>query len=239
MRLPTEIWNEVASHLPPLSRNGLPLSSNQQRFSRFWSYFFKDERWLNRVLETETDSDSYRPVPNIAGRDLPRVLEGRTENTYLALIMHDYSGDILYFQQQFFDSLQPHTYNKEKNEVEFDGSGITLNVGEATRPDELIHISDPRRLFRSRSNELSTYVICYKEDAIHRCLNSSIGGVQGVLDREEAIADICCVRIPYALDCDHNALFFNPSTNSEFTPVMDTGASGHNKVIGWKKVMVA
>ncbi|PQK16797.1 hypothetical protein BB8028_0007g00010 [Beauveria bassiana] len=239
MRLPTEIWNEVASHLPPLSRNALPLSPNSQRFSRFWSYFFKDEKWINRVLETGTDSDSYRPVPNIAGRDLPRILEGRTKKSYLALIMHDYSGDIHYFQQQFFDSLQPHAYDKEKNEVRFHGSGITLNVGEATRPDELIHISDPRRLFRSSWNKLSTYVICYKQDVIHRCPNSSIGGVQGVIIRKRAIADICYVRIPYAPNYDHTALFYNPSTDSKFTPVMDMRASGQNKVIGWEKVMVA
>ena len=238
MRLPTEILTEVASHLTPLSRNGLPTSSNQQRFSRFWSYFFKDERWIDRVL-AQTSPATYLPVPNIAGRDLPRVLEGRTKSSYLALVMHDFSGEIYCFPKLFFESLQPHIYNKEKDEVYFLGSGITLNVCDATRnyEHEMIPISDPRRLFRSSWNKLSTYVICYKKDAIHFCPNSSIGGVRGVLNRKKAIADICCVRIPYAPNYDYNALFCNPSTinASRFIPIVDPRASGRSKVIGWTK----
>lgn len=221
MHLPVEVPNQVASQ-----------QGFQHRLTELWSLFLKDDSWINEVLEYK--SEPYSPRLNVMGRDLPRILAGRTEHSYLVLIMHDHTGDVQYLREKFFKSLQPHTYDQEKGEVYFLGSGITLNVSDAVSPVELIPIYSPTRLFYSSWNELNTFVTRYGDDKLYLCPDSSIGGLIEIGNRRKAIEDICYVRIPYAPNFDFTALFIKPSADySGFYPMKDPKVSGTIKITGW------
>lgn len=234
MQLPQELWDHIAIYLSPLSRiiSGIPTSGQGGRSAEFGHYIFETETWINEVFEIRGEI-KHQPIPSILGRDLPRVVRGNTEGSYLTLLLHDWGGDAKFLRKQFFQSLQPYSYDKEKEEIFFLNSGITLHIFDVTHGLEWVKIPDPRKLFRLRMKKLSTNVIYYNEDIVRTIDDVSIGGVQGTSrKRKKAVAEICYIKLHSRSGRHLHRVFISSSKSTRVVSILDPETS---EVVGWRQ----
>ena len=96
-----------------------------------WQCILKNHSWL----ELAKTYDQY--VPILIGPNLSTFQPYKfSDHFYISLLVSDYSGDLHYYQDEFFGSLQDSwVYDNKKYEVSFP-SGVTVNVYEVLTGSE-------------------------------------------------------------------------------------------------------
>lgn len=173
-------------------RPKLSLSSKNERYARIWNLIFKNGDWINQILQLQGSKGN--PVPCLVGRDLKKLYHGKSKGIYLALLIHDETGDAKYITKSLFESLQEHEYDENKSEIRLKGSDIVLHIHDAIGSSEWVEMKDPSRLFHGRRAGLSTRAMYYTENAIHKIGPDLIGGIEGV-SLKKAVREICSIRL--------------------------------------------
>ncbi|KAL2801501.1 hypothetical protein BJX63DRAFT_443119 [Aspergillus granulosus] len=158
---PRDIWLSIKDFLTPADVENI-LDTR----SILWKQIFKDTSWLDFALTFD------RCSPVLIGHNLsahrPRKSSTRL---YLALIAHDYSGDLRYECERFFAALQDKwEYDQNKYEVHF-SSGITLNVYDIINGHETVKLPLEKIFTNTRKGVYSEY--CYYKYPVIRELRPS------------------------------------------------------------------
>ncbi|KAM4062396.1 DDE superfamily endonuclease [Hirsutella rhossiliensis] len=159
---PYDIFIQIVSYLSPLSKDSLLKTQNHREVpsrikesASIWAHLFKDEAWLQEVVDITYGHINKQPVPCLIGKDL--------------------------IKQTLLHSLKPHTFDKANSEVHLEGSGITLHIYDAIRSSESLSIQDPARLLRREGRGVSTYAIYYDNQSVLEKIGPRlIQGIEGV-----------------------------------------------------------
>jgi hypothetical protein len=125
-RMPQELRDNVASNLSSFSARSAAeacgFTKDQGVHEYLWRTIFKDEKWLHLAFE------KYDVNPVLLSPDLHSIYEKAKNkkhiDAYVFLLAMDWTGDLFWEGVEtdyitFSNSLQPHTYYKEKREVLF------------------------------------------------------------------------------------------------------------------------
>ena len=168
--------------------------STSSPLTGWWDTIFKDTSWLDAVSNMSYIHGSPPPLPALVGCDL----ESSQPPSYLALLVSDWGGDVVFQKEKLFASFREpdYHYNEELSEVKFPRSSLTLHVGDAVQSDEWIQFRDPSRLFRQYGGSLETCVAYYAEDCIRKIGPSEIGGIEDFSGLEH-IRYMCSLRLKF------------------------------------------
>lgn len=186
--LPQEIFDTITKHLPPISRiylkKGLAqvginanLHPEQEKAMQVWNKIFKDDEWLNTVMN-QTYTHVSPPIPVLIGYDILKLYKGSDERVYLLLTANDWGGNIQ-FAPDIRHSLRPHKYDKESHEVSIEGTKITIAL-ERYNMEEL-KLKEPQKLFHltgKSKDKPETAALYYNEDVPVRIGEDEIGGIR-------------------------------------------------------------
>ncbi|KAL4732880.1 hypothetical protein BDV11DRAFT_210638 [Aspergillus similis] len=116
--LPRDIWLYITDFMHPADIENT-LNTNPS----LWKHIFKDTSWLELALKYPKCS------PLLLGHGISSFRARKpSKNIYLALIAHDWSGDLRYQKEKFFAALPDGCkYDKEKFELHYP-SGLVLNI---------------------------------------------------------------------------------------------------------------
>jgi hypothetical protein len=114
---------------------------------------------------------------------------------YIALLISNFKDNSPY-SRELFASLREHDYNKLTSEVHFKNSNITLQIFDAEKGAEWIHMDDPRKLFTRHYRKLYTTVLYYKDNDLHRLGPKEIGFVHGLsTKKKKCVENICSIQL--------------------------------------------
>lgn len=169
-------------------------TNTDKNSARVWDMIFKDEKWIQEITDLKYDNTS-PPNPTLVGHDLIKLYHGSLTPAYITLLISDQGGDSRYLRKKFFASLREHGYDKQKCEVRFKNSNITLNIYDVVGSNEWIEMEDPSRLFHCRRQKLQTAILYYQDANLKRIGPEEIGGVSGrSMKNKKYIKDICSLR---------------------------------------------
>jgi len=234
LRLPSERVDMIASNLAPIHRASLLRAlgwhrTNQyilrknKNFAYIWDYIFKTDVWIRRFLEIQ---NTYEKGPTLAlvGRDLNK---GKFKTTKLTLLVNDWTGDVRYEKDLFFESLRDYEYDEESSVIRLKRSAIGSL--------EWIPMGDPSKLFCLRGGKLSTYAIYYTEDILYNIGPSQIGGVEGLsIKKKKAVRDICSIKLKFGDDSPVYRVFLNPTKAVKVVNVQVRDENGRDWVACWR-----
>ncbi|KAK8121456.1 hypothetical protein PG999_005576 [Apiospora kogelbergensis] len=157
--IPQDRHGPITDHLSPLSQASLrevfrakkreiSVTSTRKAYTALWEGIFKDESWVQGVMNKTYEDCPFQPIPTVVGPNLDKVLFGKATGHELHLIANDWGGDIQFNKDLFFKCLQDHDYDAEKQLIRFKKSGLRLQVMDILRPDEMIQTAKPAELFR-------------------------------------------------------------------------------------------
>lgn len=183
--LPLDVWNCIRDLLHRTDVENL-LDTPEA----LWSCLFKDKSWLNLA------KTYWRSAPLLIGHDLSTFRPRKPFNQlYICVITDDYSGDLRYKKDEFFNSLQDGwIYNEYEMEISFP-SGITVNVH-----DILVNSSEETllplaKLFPKKGRTLELEY-CFYQDAFFRKLEPpNIIGLNGPARKFKAVKYGCALRL--------------------------------------------
>lgn len=213
LNLPQPAFDRVTQLVTPLHRVNLirafPFANFEKRSkksAKIWDTIFKDEIWLQRV-SSFTSPYCHPPNPALVGSDL--ISAKQLRSAYLALVISDWSGDARY-EKDIFASFreQDYEYNKERSEVWFRKSRITLHIGDIDKVNEWIEMENPGRLFRSHHGELQTAVLYYHDVHLYKIGLDQIGGVENFpIRRKKRVEHICSLPLRFGDGTPINRVF--------------------------------
>ncbi|KAL4971143.1 hypothetical protein BDW66DRAFT_166344 [Aspergillus desertorum] len=120
--LPRDIWLCITDLLHPTHIENI-LNTGPS----LWKHIFKDTSWLELAKKHPNCS------PLLLGHGISSFRANKPNHIYLALIAHDWSGDLMYKEQEFFNALSDgYTYDEDNFEVRFP-SGLILNIYDIIR----------------------------------------------------------------------------------------------------------
>lgn len=238
--LPVELTAAVAEHLQPLPRASFFKALRSRWFpkplvsaTKIWDLVFKNDEWVNRVLQIK-GACNRDPTVSLIGKDLEKLYHGRsTKDTYLVLAIHDWTGDTVYFQDEFFKSLHEHRYNKERSEIKLTNSGITLHIGDAVKSDEWVDMSDPSRMFRLTKGKLSTKAIYYTDNVLYDIGPELIGGIREI-SAKNAVRHICAIKLKFRDGTPLYRVFINYSKSVRVVHIWGTDERGSEWITQWR-----
>ncbi len=131
--LPRDLWLYFTDFLRPADVENI-LNTG----SHLWNHIFKSTSWLEFALEFDR-------CPPLLGYEISNFRANSSNKFYVALIAHDYSGDLRYHKQELFAAFHDgYSYDEDKHEAHFP-SGLTVNIEEviighdsSTSPLEMI-----------------------------------------------------------------------------------------------------
>lgn len=166
------------------------LKENDKRHATLWETFFESKSWLQLAV------DEYGVNPVLVGADLGRLYKGKhLKNPNIVLLADDRNGDLRFREQEFFRSLQKHTYDKNTREVKLK-CGIKLNVTQVVSGTEEVQMEKIQQLFKE-DRPLTSY--CFWLDPLKRLrdINRPIG-LDGEATEDQdfwRLSMICCLRL--------------------------------------------
>jgi hypothetical protein len=183
--IPLDIWYRIGDFLYPSDVENILNTA-----ASLWRCMFKDNHWLELAL-------TYRKsVPVLLGRNLSRFRLDRSNNLYFVLLAGDFSGDLRFCSEKFFESLQDgYKYDEKRKEVYFP-SGIRVNVSEVMDGVEEPYLPI-QRLFSTKNNELQLEYCFYQDTAIKVLVPPNIIGINGPSYRRIDIRYGCALRLSY------------------------------------------
>lgn len=212
LSLPGELFNSIYNLVPQAARlaNIEKLKSQQSSFHRkshsdlwIWGLFFKPVNEINnhwfRVVqeqnERQKESDDFYyhgAIPILLGSDLEKIDEGYS-GLKLVLLANDWTGDLCYSRDSFFNSLQPHKYNKHAQEVYFPQHGITLNIADMFGSEDIL-VKNPKYYFQEDNDQLYTYALYYNAQ-----FKEKIRDIDGIKGRKKwnMVRTICSVKTKF------------------------------------------
>ncbi|TLD11559.1 hypothetical protein PspLS_11452 [Pyricularia sp. CBS 133598] len=152
-------------------------NAEQEKAMQVWNKIFKDDEWLNTVMN-QTYTHVSPPIPVLIGYDILKLYKGSDERVYLLLTANDWGGDIQY-APDIRHSLRPHKYDKESHEVSIEGTKITIAL-ERYNMEEL-KLKEPQKLFHltgKSKDKPETAALYYNEDVPVRIGEDEIGGIR-------------------------------------------------------------
>ena len=237
-----ELVAEIATHLPLLSRpsplrvlGSTSLPRRYESTTLIWNLIFKDDRWIRRVLQCQKTQEN-GPVLCLLGSDLKKLYHyGKSKGINLSLLVNDWTGDVRYYKDLFFESLRDYEYDKENSVVRLKDSGIFLHIGDAIGSLDWIPTVDLGKLFHRRGHELSTNAIYYTEDVLHEIGHSYIGGIEGFpVKKKRAVRDICSIRLKFSDGSPVYRVLINPSKTVRVVNIRVREENGTDWVARWR-----
>ena len=141
-------------------RKGTQLTEPQRKHCLVFDKIFKSSAFLQAALDNDAN-------PLLIGKDLMDLYnEERTEETYLALVSLDWSGDSYDAKEgSLRDSLHEHDYDPARHEVRFRGSNIVLNIHERQNQSDYTEVADPvKTLFKLLGDGTYRSYVMYCKD---------------------------------------------------------------------------
>jgi hypothetical protein len=217
IRLPKEFGSNCANSIY-YPRGTVSMSKKQKPFDRIWSYIFKGDSWIYKVLSMSAPG----PVPCLVGSDLQKVYDGKPNGAYIALLVNDWSGDVFYLRDEFLSLLKDHEV-LEKGIIRLKDSDITLHIRDVLSSEEWVSIKDPSKLFDldQKGSSLSTQVIYYTEDVLHTINQNQIGGTKGLSGKKEAVRHICSIKLKFRNGEPVTRVFEDPERKEREVRVVD------------------
>ncbi|TLD12234.1 uncharacterized protein PgNI_02704 [Pyricularia grisea] len=123
-----------------------------------WNKIFKDDEWLNTVMN-QTYIYVSPLIPVLIGYDIFKFYKSSDERVYLLFTANDWGGDIQY-APDICHSFRPHKYDKESHEVSIEGTKITIV------------------LERKSKDKPKTAILYYNKDVPVRIGENKIGGIK-------------------------------------------------------------
>jgi hypothetical protein len=149
--------------------------------------------------------------------------------------VNDWTGDVRYAKDLFFESLRDYEYDKESSVVRLKRSGIVLHIGDAIGSLEWIPMVDPSKLFCHRGGKISTYAIYYTENILYNIGPSQIGGVEGLsIKKQKAVRDICSIKLKFGDDSPAYRVFLNPAKALKVVNIQVKDENGRDWVACWR-----
>ncbi|KAK4074912.1 hypothetical protein Purlil1_12843 [Purpureocillium lilacinum] len=230
-KLPYDVLRPVMKYLSPfLLHKVVEARSKYYRYP--WACIFENESWLDEVCEIE-DSSGLTPVPCLLGKDLRKITNGKTESTYICLLVNDWTGDCQFIKKKFLNSLRPYEKIEGKNEIRLKDTGITVNVEDIIGPaDEWLQIAPPSQLFKRARGGASTYVTYYgPKNRIEYLGPKVIGGVEGVTRKKnKAISEACTIKLRFRGGQSCLRIFESPAVK----PRVEYIRENNGNVMGFK-----
>lgn len=191
-KLPQKIFDKITNLVPHLSlfrfhrelnAIGLTFTIDNKilKASRAWDSIFKDEKWLDMVMNETYDNSDQQPIPVLIGRDVHKLYDGSSGPIYLCLAVNDWGGDIKYNETTLFDSLKPYKRGENANEIQIKDSQITILIEDHST--EEIRMKNPKRLFSIseprpfEGPQISTAALYYGECTPTEISQEDIGGI--------------------------------------------------------------
>lgn len=238
VRTAQELWDIVIKDLPTLSARfaarvfNFDLVPQQQKHSNVWSAILKTENWTSLATIMGLN-------PALVGQNLHNLYDCEdTRNgqpAYIVLVTGDSSGDIRFYKQILLDSLRPHTFNNETNEVAFKNLNITLNIDDAISCSELISLQ-PKKLFSYQYKRLRSACLYWQDDryALYDIGADDIIGIGRKVHTLKSVSLVCGLTLPYSENSliPHLQCFRDP----ECPPISPIGHFDNHIFIlfGWK-----
>ncbi|SCO91209.1 uncharacterized protein FRV6_15337 [Fusarium oxysporum] len=158
-------------------------------------FLLKDDDWIRHVLAIH-NPHGVRPLPSVVGADIKRVLEGRANGAYLALMVHDWSGKCCATAEKLFLSLRDYVYDNVTSEVFFIETGITLHIGDVVQAGQWVTMQDPSRLFQVHDGHFITRILYCGDDSLYELGPESIRTIgANMLAQPQAATAVCSVRV--------------------------------------------
>jgi hypothetical protein len=128
--------------------------------SKIWSHIFKDLNYLEHAKTFRHAS------PVLIGHGISSFRsELSRSDIYLALVVRDWSGDLRYDRDRFFDALVDRwTYDDARKEISWP-SGIILNVYDVLVSGESVRLP-VKKIFQNRKGGLYSEYCYYDDEAI-------------------------------------------------------------------------
>jgi hypothetical protein len=255
-RLPNEIWANIRSYLPLISKHVIAdakgfnpgpedkhtqaWSSREDKHSRVYNSIFQIDNWLSVAIENGLN-------PVLIGYDLHYIyhsknFETKTKSTYLVLVLgHDSDGgncgkpNVTEDWDLFFKSLKPHT-RVRSGEIFFPETGITLNINDAIHDSHSTTISQPRRLVSCKLGKLYSAYLYWNDDSfkVRTIGPEQIVGIGEPLTKDgiSNIVGLTWKHLPEKTPRQH---VFQIAGMENITDQIDNGEGGRFfKVTGWK-----
>ncbi|KAK8038364.1 hypothetical protein PG994_015131 [Apiospora phragmitis] len=214
------------------NEQNLCVTSISEANAVLWGKLFKDESWIQSVMDMTYTDGPFQPIPILVGANLDKVLFGTEADHELHLIINDWGGDVRYSKGSFFKCLQDHDYDPEKQVVYFKESGLRLHVVDVVQPDEMIRTAKPAKLFRNHDGVQATYALYYGEE--HPVLIACGGGCigkQGMLK----IKDVCTIVMKDRNGKKMHISWRNPASR-KIEPVTWAELDGRKWPTGWRYI---
>ncbi|KAK4243147.1 hypothetical protein C7999DRAFT_18463 [Corynascus novoguineensis] len=208
---------------------------------RVWDFIFKNDSWLSKVLKTTTGHILGDPIPCLVGRELQEISNGNTKGKHLILLVNDWGGDVQYDSETFYASLQDYDVIEKGSVILLRASEILLHIGDIHgRNIEFVEgsipVKDPSVFFSLNNSEFSTQVIYYNKNNIYTIGSNEIGGVIGAKN-EEAIRDICTIKLKFRNESPVYRVFMNPEWRAWVTPIRKKDGKV-SWTVGWRVGLV-
>ncbi|KAK7972431.1 hypothetical protein PG988_006565 [Apiospora saccharicola] len=240
--IPKDLHGLITDHLSPISqmsllkcfhanKQSLSITSTRKANAILWGKLFKDESWIQSVIDMTYPDSSFQPIPILVGANLDKVFFGTEANHELHLIVNDWGGDVQYSKGSFFKCLQDHDYDPEKKVVHFKESGLRLHVVDVVQPNEMIWTAKPAKLFRSHEGVQATYALYYGEE--HPVLIPCGGGRISKKGRVK-IEDVCTILMKDRNGKKMHRIWRNSSSRKKIEPVTRIELDGRMWPIGWR-----
>jgi hypothetical protein len=237
--------DKIADHLLPLSHASLlraltwrtSVSSRNKNHARIWDYIFKNDKWILEVLQIKDENDR-EPVPCLIGSQLQKIYYGNPKGAFVALLVNDWTGDVNYLREKFFDSLRDYEVVEKDSIVRLKGSGILLHIADAIgrhNEEGWISIEDPSQLFRRKGSRLSTQAIYYNETVLHEIDQTKIGGIEGrSMKKKKAVRDICSIKLKFREGLPVYRVFISPHKMVRVVNIQSRDENGRYWVTHWR-----
>lgn len=143
----------------------------QQKGAKVWGAIFKDENWLETIINSK--SRGYFCHPVLIGYDVIKFYNGYQGRVFLVLAIRDYTGEHTEISE-LLKSLKPYEYNERTGEVHINGTNITIGL---ENNSDIIRINRPQMLFNTRYSQLETAALYYSKNTPTKINDDNIGGI--------------------------------------------------------------
>lgn len=203
------------------------------QYCRVWNEIFENDEWLSTV------GSNLEINPILMGPGVRAYYDHTSseEPTYMALLVCDSSGDILFdkrYRRLLFRSLKSQTFNEETCEIKFHHQRITLNIHDAIYAPEIIK-GKPSDLFDILQADPICWYVSWNDPhmKLRRVAQKNTISLNGVVRMNE-IGSICVLYLKHnsqsKRDSHKRFIFQDPVWKDlNITPDMDG-----NRIKGWK-----
>ncbi|TLD03336.1 uncharacterized protein PgNI_12354 [Pyricularia grisea] len=143
----------------------------QQKAAKVWGAIFKDENWLEAVMNSKSRGHFCHPA--LIGYNVMKLYNAYQGRVFLVLAIRDDAGEHTEISE-LLRSLKPHEYNERTGEVHINGTNITIGL---ENNSDIIRINRPQMLFNTRYSQLETAALYYSKNTPTKINDDSIGGI--------------------------------------------------------------